>query len=314
MRLRGSWACRDGRSICWSARGGRARASRRTCCPARPAGAVAAGQQAALARAAGGGGGVADERQAGRAVRRQRVRVQERGPAPRLRAALHPAALPAARPAALRRDRRAADRHDDADGPRAAGHHVLQHRRPRQLRQRRPRRHDTARAAALARPLRGLLPRGGPRVAWPHPGRHLGRESRRGRDAGHSGQRDSVPDRLPASDPVVADAVRFRDRPRAVLLRRAEAVHLASQAADAEPAADRPDQQRQVDDHREVPPRPPACLPPGPGGDPGAGGPDAIRPDRRPVLHRAARRSRSPAAGRLSQGGRPGAGRCGSSG
>ena len=32
------------------------------------------------------------------------------------------------RPAALRRDRRAADRHDDADGARAAGHDVLQHR------------------------------------------------------------------------------------------------------------------------------------------------------------------------------------------
>src|SRR6266704_3473977 len=66
-------------------------------------------------------------------------------------------------------DHRAADRHDDADGPRAAGHDVLQHRRPRQLRQRRPRCHDARRAAALARPRGGLLPRGGPRVARPDP-------------------------------------------------------------------------------------------------------------------------------------------------
>ncbi len=42
-------------------------------------------------------------------------------------------------------------------------------------------------------------------------------------------------------------------------------------AADAEPAGHRADQQRQVDDHREIPPRSPARLASRPGRDPGTG-------------------------------------------
>ena len=141
------------------------------------------------------------------------------------------AALPAAGPAAFRRDRRAADRHDDADGPRAAGHDVLQHRRARQLRQRRDGRHDARASCSAGWPWRwpATTARSTRRSAAPRP--RSGPRRPRGRDAGDGGQRDRVPGRLPAGDPADADADGIRDRPRAVLQRRAQAVDRAPGAA-----------------------------------------------------------------------------------
>jgi transposase InsO family protein len=63
------------------------------------------------------------------------------------------------------------------------------------------------------------------------PGGGLGGEGRRVRDARDGGQRDRVPGRLPPGDPADAVALGVRDRPRAVLLRRAEAVDRAPRAA-----------------------------------------------------------------------------------
>ena len=168
--------------------------------------------QAGRAGTARGGGGVADERQAARAVRGQRRRVQERGPAPGLRPARHSHRVPAAGPAAFRWDRGAADRHDDADGARrAAGHHVLQHRPARRLRQRRQGRDDPGRVAAVVGAGGGLLPRPNPRRARPYPGRRLGRPGRRARRPGDRGQRDGVPGGLPAGDPPIPVPHRLPD-------------------------------------------------------------------------------------------------------
>ncbi|WP_436409243.1 DNA-binding domain-containing protein [Escherichia coli] len=71
--------------------------------------------------------GLADERQALAALPRQRGRVQERGPAPGLRAAWHPAGLSPAGTAALWRHRGTDHRHGDADDSRrTAGNDLLQ--------------------------------------------------------------------------------------------------------------------------------------------------------------------------------------------
>ena len=69
--------------------------------------------------------------------------------------------------------------------------------------------------------------------------------------------------RLPADERIQRlRADRWIGYPRAVeALNRLEApVCVAKQTTHAQPAAGRPDQQRQVDDRREVPPRPPGQL------------------------------------------------------
>ncbi len=84
-------------------------------------------RQAPLAGRTERGNGLADERQALAALPRQRGRVQERGPAPGLRAAWHPAGLSPAGTAALWRHRGTDHRHGDADDSRrTAGNDLLQ--------------------------------------------------------------------------------------------------------------------------------------------------------------------------------------------
>ena len=100
------------------------------------------------------------------------------------------AALPAAGPAALRRDRRAGDRHDDADGARAAGHDVLQHRASAAATT------ATRQAALTVRELERWLALAvagyhGQRArgAGQHAGRAVGRGGRRQRRSGDGDQR-----------------------------------------------------------------------------------------------------------------------------
>src|SRR6478672_2685840 len=90
--------------------------------------------------------------------------------------------------------------------------------------------------------------------------------------AGRAAARGSTPrrcprgpvDRLPQGEPGTGPA----GRPAC----------LAHSSADAEHAADRPDEQRQVDDHREVPPRTPARTRTRPGTHPRAVPTDAAEP------------------------------------